>query len=453
MVLYACISNTLLLTVLVSILSTTFAKIDADAEAEYMFRQAVQTIEGVKSDALFGYQPPLNIFAWLVMAPAKWILTPRWFHKINVFMVRATAAPILLIISLYERYEPETLRSVLPFYKRIQAMADKIGDSLPRKLKNLTLLEGLVGSGKDVALAFEYRPDEGLDEEEEDDLEFFGKTNVSQDEVHRATTVAREQHYGTEENELHRRMCEEIEQRRVSQMPSRNESKTTLSPQTIQQERIHDELEILQPGLSKSVGKEPDIVPFPQTTYGDDEERSPRDVVSPLLSQADPPPEVRSRRKTDGTTLLSSTTHDMFADNARIQRSQKGSTSRPRRMSNVEHTLSRNIGSLNSPLAKAFSTRPILNAYRRPRSHESNMGSMHSMQRGGLLPPRKTQSATTSPNPPQNSLHDNAHDRQSYQVNDKLSAIDARQARMETILERLARSVEWAPGNPEPTDQ
>jgi len=63
MVTYACLSNTLLLTgeskvtlnlgtrslepsVLVSILSNTFAKISEDAAAEAMFRKAVSTIEG-----------------------------------------------------------------------------------------------------------------------------------------------------------------------------------------------------------------------------------------------------------------------------------------------------------------------------------------------------------------------------------------------------------------------
>jgi hypothetical protein len=46
MVTYACLSNTLLLTVLVSILSNTFAKISEDAAAEAMFRRAVSTLEG-----------------------------------------------------------------------------------------------------------------------------------------------------------------------------------------------------------------------------------------------------------------------------------------------------------------------------------------------------------------------------------------------------------------------
>ncbi|KAI6164608.1 hypothetical protein EDD17DRAFT_1804828 [Pisolithus thermaeus] len=62
MITYACLSNTLLLTVLVSILSNTFARINEDAAAEAMFRRAVSVLEGVKADSLFSYQPPINYY-------------------------------------------------------------------------------------------------------------------------------------------------------------------------------------------------------------------------------------------------------------------------------------------------------------------------------------------------------------------------------------------------------
>ena len=48
-----------------------------------MFRRAVSTIEGVKADSLFSYQPPINLFALCIMYPAGYILTPRWFHKVS----------------------------------------------------------------------------------------------------------------------------------------------------------------------------------------------------------------------------------------------------------------------------------------------------------------------------------------------------------------------------------
>jgi hypothetical protein len=103
MVTYAFLGNTLFLTVLVAMLSTTFSNIVANATAEIQFRRAVLTFMGVKSDAIFAYMPPFNILALLVLIPLKFILSPRWFHKVNVIAVRVLNAPSLLLINLYER--------------------------------------------------------------------------------------------------------------------------------------------------------------------------------------------------------------------------------------------------------------------------------------------------------------------------------------------------------------
>ena len=103
MVAFAFLGNTLFLTILVSMLSSTFAAIAANAHAEIQFRRAVLTLEGVKSDAIFAYQPPLNILALVVLTPLKFLVSPRWFHKINVAAVRTVNAPLLLIIGLLER--------------------------------------------------------------------------------------------------------------------------------------------------------------------------------------------------------------------------------------------------------------------------------------------------------------------------------------------------------------
>ena len=105
MIAFAFLGNTLFLTVLVSMLSTTFAKIVENATAEIHFRRAVLTFEGVKSDAIFSYRPPLNILALVVLLPLKFILSPRWFHKVNVGAARLFNAPLLLAIGLYERHQ------------------------------------------------------------------------------------------------------------------------------------------------------------------------------------------------------------------------------------------------------------------------------------------------------------------------------------------------------------
>ncbi|TFK39792.1 hypothetical protein BDQ12DRAFT_722005 [Crucibulum laeve] len=137
MVTYACLSNTLLLTVLVSA----------------MFRKAVSTIEGVKADFLFSYQPPVNLIALCIMLPASYILSPRWFHKVNVFMIRLTSFPILLLISLYARQAKSA--GTNSFAETLGYAAERAFDSLPRQLKRFTFFEGLAGSGADIDAIFE----------------------------------------------------------------------------------------------------------------------------------------------------------------------------------------------------------------------------------------------------------------------------------------------------------
>jgi hypothetical protein len=104
MVAFAFIGNTLFLTILVSMLTNTFSKIAANSTSEIQFRRAVLTFEGIKSDAIFAYRPPFNLLAVLVLVPLRFVLTPRWFHKIHVLAVRILNAPILLLIAIYERH-------------------------------------------------------------------------------------------------------------------------------------------------------------------------------------------------------------------------------------------------------------------------------------------------------------------------------------------------------------
>lgn len=92
----------------------------------------VKTVEGVKTDALFSYLPPINILAFAILVPLSWVVSARTLHRINVFAIRLTVSfyssfsfslflspkshvkltydsryqnfPILIAISAYERY-------------------------------------------------------------------------------------------------------------------------------------------------------------------------------------------------------------------------------------------------------------------------------------------------------------------------------------------------------------
>lgn len=179
MVTFAFLGNTLFLTILVSMLSNTFATIVSNATAEVRFRKAVLTLEGVKSDAIFAYQPPFNLIAVFVFLPLKFIVSPRWFHKIHVFTVRTINLPLLLIIALAERrlwqQEPPEEEQILA------------GRS-PQKLKWWERwLDWRITTHGDLGTVFEIPPPESIREDihADDDMtrhlirRQFARTNTS----------------------------------------------------------------------------------------------------------------------------------------------------------------------------------------------------------------------------------------------------------------------------------
>lgn len=129
MIAFAVFGNTLFLTILVSTLSNTFARITRSSVAEVQFRRAVLTFEGVKSDALFAYQPPFNLLALLVLLPLRFILSPRWFHKVNITLVRILNSPLLLPLCFYERRSLWPRGPRAPQTKHRQSRSAKIGNA------------------------------------------------------------------------------------------------------------------------------------------------------------------------------------------------------------------------------------------------------------------------------------------------------------------------------------
>ncbi|KAI5476360.1 nonselective cation channel [Pseudohyphozyma bogoriensis] len=167
---YAALSNTLLVSLLVAILSSTYARIAEDEAAEDMFRRAVMTFEGVKSDSLFDYVPPLNLVALCIMWPISHFSSPRWFHKINVAVTRIFSLPILLLIALYERQAA----AGAPIYTWLSDARVHLTKRLPtRWAQKLSLLEG---AHWECEAVFEYSP--SGDEKSDDDEEPFSEDEV-----------------------------------------------------------------------------------------------------------------------------------------------------------------------------------------------------------------------------------------------------------------------------------
>ncbi|KDQ56997.1 hypothetical protein JAAARDRAFT_35597 [Jaapia argillacea MUCL 33604] len=168
---FAALSNTLLLTILISILSNTFARIDANATQEYLFQFAITTIEGVKSDALFSYQPPFNLMALVILWPSSFVLSPRALHTFNVFLIRLTSFPVLIVIQLYERW----FAVGKGFRETGKGAAQSLYHSLPRRIKNVPILDAIMGSSAgdvyDAIFDIECAPDEFDDLFQESDDE------------------------------------------------------------------------------------------------------------------------------------------------------------------------------------------------------------------------------------------------------------------------------------------
>ncbi|CAK7273110.1 hypothetical protein SEPCBS57363_005486 [Sporothrix epigloea] len=143
MVAFAFLGNTLFLTILVSMLSNTFSTIVSNATAEIQYRRAVLTLEGVKSDAIFAYQPPFNILALFVLVPLKFFVSPRWFHKIHVACVRSINLPILLIIAVVER---RLLWPASPYSKHYLAYRSSAAEAAVGRHQHSHVYSGLGGT-------------------------------------------------------------------------------------------------------------------------------------------------------------------------------------------------------------------------------------------------------------------------------------------------------------------
>jgi len=119
-----------------------------------LFQFAMTTIEGSKSDPLFSYQPPFNLLAFLVLWPLSCVVSPRKLHSVNVFMIKLTSFPTLVVIGLYERgfsAGQPTREATSSFYNSI---------------RNMPLLEAIVGTGSgdlyDVIFEVDTMPGEDL---------------------------------------------------------------------------------------------------------------------------------------------------------------------------------------------------------------------------------------------------------------------------------------------------
>ncbi|GAA6028025.1 hypothetical protein JCM8097_001836 [Rhodosporidiobolus ruineniae] len=103
MVSFAVLSQTLLLTILISLLTNTFSQVQANAETEILYQKALQTVERAKADPLTLYVSPMNTVALVALFPLRYLASPYVFHKSQVYLARALNLPVLLFLALSVR--------------------------------------------------------------------------------------------------------------------------------------------------------------------------------------------------------------------------------------------------------------------------------------------------------------------------------------------------------------
>ena len=78
--------------VLVSICHGHHRRVSSEGQAIVPFRAQTLTRTRSKSDALFSYQPPFNLMAFVVLWPLSYLVSPRMLHSANVFMIKVTVS-------------------------------------------------------------------------------------------------------------------------------------------------------------------------------------------------------------------------------------------------------------------------------------------------------------------------------------------------------------------------
>ncbi|KAL4925123.1 uncharacterized protein BDV17DRAFT_272904 [Aspergillus undulatus] len=96
------ICHFVVVTILITVLTNSFMRIVQNANQEHQFLFAVNAISMVKSDALFSYVAPTNIFAWMI-TPLRWMIPLRQYVRLNRTIIKITHMPILFTICAYEK--------------------------------------------------------------------------------------------------------------------------------------------------------------------------------------------------------------------------------------------------------------------------------------------------------------------------------------------------------------
>ncbi|EXJ74919.1 uncharacterized protein A1O5_01615 [Cladophialophora psammophila CBS 110553] len=102
MLIFVCLTNILLITSLVSLVSNSLTEVMAHAREEYLFQYSIYVLESSTSRRLTYFMPPLNLFPLIVLRPLRLVLPSEEVRRIRIFVLKATHIPFVALIWAYE---------------------------------------------------------------------------------------------------------------------------------------------------------------------------------------------------------------------------------------------------------------------------------------------------------------------------------------------------------------
>ncbi|KAJ5042508.1 uncharacterized protein L3040_005051 [Drepanopeziza brunnea f. sp. 'multigermtubi'] len=103
MLIFVCMTNILLVTSLISILSDSFSKVIAHAREEYLFVYAVYVLEASTSNRLTHFYPPLNLIPLVLIRPLRLFLSADDLRRTRILTLKITHSPIVVAILIFEK--------------------------------------------------------------------------------------------------------------------------------------------------------------------------------------------------------------------------------------------------------------------------------------------------------------------------------------------------------------
>lgn len=98
------LTQILLVTSLISILSNSLSLVLSHAREEYLYVYSVFVLEASTSDRLTYFVPPLNLFS-LALRPLRLFISAEQLRHIRIVALKMTHLPLVLLINVYEKMQ------------------------------------------------------------------------------------------------------------------------------------------------------------------------------------------------------------------------------------------------------------------------------------------------------------------------------------------------------------